>query len=145
MEFIFWEETEMKPALTKEEKRLLAKKNESSRKRHEFKRQEWFRYLKLGESWRKPRGKHSKLREHQARRPGVVDAGYRGPRLVRGLHPSGFKEVMVYNVKDLESVNPQREAARIGSAVGAKKREEIIVKADELSIRVLNRGVQVEH
>ncbi|MEL9915033.1 MAG: eL32 family ribosomal protein, partial [Thermoplasmatales archaeon] len=34
-----------------------------NRKRPEFHRQEWFRYKKLGDSWRKPRGKHSKLRE----------------------------------------------------------------------------------
>ena len=147
MAYTSLEATDMtiKPVLTKNEKRLLKEKNEMARKRHDFKRQEWFRYLKLGESWRKPRGKHSKLREHQARRPGVVDAGYRGPRLVRGLHPSGFREIMVYNPDDLSKIDPSREAARIGSAVGSKKREAILEKANELSIRVLNGGNSNEH
>ncbi len=134
----------MKPNLSKEEKRLLKEKIKAARTRHEFRRQEWFRYKRLGTSWRKPRGKHSKLREHQARRPGVVDAGYRGPRVVRGLHPSGFREVMVYNEKDLLKLEPTREAARIGSTVGGKKRETIEEKARELSIRVLNGGTRNE-
>jgi len=54
-----------KPLLTKEQKILLKKKNEVNRKRVEFHRQEWFRYKKFDDSWRKPRGKHSKLRKHR--------------------------------------------------------------------------------
>ncbi len=131
----------IKPKLTEAEKKLLKRKNSDARRRVEFRRQEWFRYKKLGDSWRKPRGKHSKQREHQARRPPVVDAGFRGPRSVRGLHPSGFKEAMVFNPSDLEKIDPQREAARIGSTVGSRKREQIMEKAAELNIRVLNPEV----
>lgn len=53
-----------KPSLSKEEKRLLKIKNDQGRKRPAFRRQEWFRYKKFDEVWRKPRGMHSKLREH---------------------------------------------------------------------------------
>lgn len=132
----------IKPKLTENEKRLLRIKNKNSVKRVEFRRQEWFRYKKLGDSWRKPRGKHSKQREHLARRPPVVDAGFRGPSAVRGLHPSGFKEVLVYTPKDLESLDPMREAARIGATVGSRKRELIMEKAEELNVRVLNPEVE---
>ncbi|MCL4438221.1 MAG: 50S ribosomal protein L32e [Candidatus Thermoplasmatota archaeon] len=130
-----------KPVLDNNEKRLLKIKNEQARRRVEFRRQEWFRYKKLGDSWRKPRGKHSKMREQQARRPPIVDAGYGGPAKVRGLHPSGFREVMVFNPEDLSTLNPDREAARIGHSVGARKREQIISRAEELGVRVLNPGV----
>ncbi|MCL4314758.1 MAG: 50S ribosomal protein L32e [Candidatus Thermoplasmatota archaeon] len=130
--------SKVKPKLTLQEKRLLRKKVAQSRKRPEFRRQEWFRYVKLGESWRKPRGKHSKLREKLSRRPPNVDAGYRGPASVRGLHPSGFKEKLVYNVSDLSTIDREKEAARISSTVGARKREMIENRADELGIRVLN-------
>ena len=58
---------------------------------------------------------------------------------MRGLHPSGFREKLVHNVKDLEGVDPTKEAIRIAHTVGKKKRMEIIAKADELGIRVLNR------
>ncbi|MCL5439594.1 MAG: 50S ribosomal protein L32e [Thermoplasmataceae archaeon] len=131
-----------KPKMDSKKKKLLKKKIKQSRKRPEFKRQEWFRYGKFDESWRKPRGKHSKLREHQDWRPPVVDSGYRGPRATRGLHPSGFSEVMVHNVADLGKLNRETEAARIGSTVGSRKRKEIVEKADEMNIRVLNRGTE---
>ena len=129
-----------KPSLSKDEKVLLRKKNKLSRKRPEFRRQEWFRYGRLGDSWRKPRGKHSKQRERQARRPPIVEPGFRGPRAVRGLHPSGFREVLVYNTKDLEKINASLEAARIAATVGGRKRAEIEEKAGDMGIRVLNRG-----
>lgn len=133
-----------KPHLSKEQKRLLKIKNEQAKKRVEFHRQEWFRYKKLGDSWRKPRGKHSKQREHLKKKPPMVDAGYRTPKLVRGLHPSGFREVLVFNEKDLEALDPKLEAARISSKVGDRKREDMLEVADELGVRVLNRGVRNE-
>lgn len=132
----------IKPKLTENEKRLLKIKNREAIKRVEFRRQEWFRYKKFDDSWRKPRGKHSKQREHLAKRPPVVDAGFRSPVKVRGLHPSGFAEVMVHNPAELEHLDPQREAARIASSVGSRKRELIMEKAEELNVRVLNPEVE---
>lgn len=132
--------TDRKPSLTKEEKRLLKIKNVQGRKRPAFRRQEWFRYKKFDEVWRKPRGMHSKLREHISWRPPNVDAGFRSPRAVRGLHPSGFREVMVYNLADLEKINVEKEAGRISSKVGSRKRSMILEKADELGVKLLNRG-----
>ena len=105
----------------------------------EFLRQEWFRYQKLEGKWRKPRGMHSKMRRHYGYRPPIVSIGYRGPAEVRGLHPSGFKEVMVFNVSQLNGIDPKVQAVRIGGTVGARKRGDIIAKADQEGIRVLNR------
>lgn len=132
----------IKPHLSKEEKRLLKIKNERARRRVEFHRQEWFRYKKLGDSWRKPRGKHSKQREHLKKRPPVVDAGFRSPKAVRGLHPSGFKEVLVSNGKELEAIDPKIQAARLSATLGGRKKEELLERADELGVRVINRGVK---
>jgi len=129
---------EMNRLLDENQRRLLKIKNLMARKRVEFHRQEWFRYKKLGDAWRKPRGKHSKLREHLARRPPVVDAGFRSPSAVRGMHPSGYYEVLVHNVKDLESVDPKFQAVRIASSVGSRKRKEIIKRSEELNLKVLN-------
>jgi len=128
-----------KPQLDAETKRLLALRNEMSNDRIAFLRQEWFRFPRLGEKWRKPRGMHSKMRRHISYRPNVVSVGYRGPEKVRGLHPSGFQEVMVYNADQLENVDPKTQAVRVGSSVGFKKRQAIEARADELGIRVLNR------
>ncbi|MBQ2485891.1 MAG: 50S ribosomal protein L32e [Candidatus Methanomethylophilus sp.] len=131
----------IKPELDKDTTEALAKRAVISGRRPAFKRQEWFRYSKLGESWRRPKGIHSKMKRNLKRRPPVVDIGFRGPAEVRGLHPSGFEEVMVYNVEGLEGIDPKSQAVRIGGTVGTKKRIVIQERADELGIRVLNRMV----
>ncbi len=128
-----------KPKLSEEEIRLLKLREEMNRRRPEFIRQESWRYVRVKESWRRPRGIDSKMRLKKKGKPPLVSIGYRNPKLVRGLHPTGFKEVIVYNVKDLEKVDPDREAVRIAGSVGRRKRIEIIEKADELGIVVLNR------
>ncbi len=130
-----------KPELSDEDADALAKRAMISGRRPAFKRQEWFRYSKLGEKWRKPKGIHSKMKRCLKRRPPMVDIGYRGPKSVRNLHPSGFEEVLIYNVDGLEGIDPKKQAVRIGGTVGTKKRMAIEDRADELGIRVLNRMV----
>jgi len=55
-----------------------------------------------------------------------------------GKHPSGFEEVYVENLGDLEGVDGDSEAVRIASAVGARKRERIEEEAEDQGVRVLN-------
>ncbi len=131
----------LKPKLSKATLDALAKRSEVQGRRPEFLRQEWYKRKRLqGAKWRKPRGMHSKMRQHYGYRRNVVSIGYGSPKGARFLHPSGFKEVMVHNVKDLQRINPETEAARVAHQVGMKKRLEIEAKADELKIRVLNRS-----
>ena len=131
--------TRQKPVLDNKTKRDLSKRNRMSHKRPTFKRQNWFRYKRLGEKWRRPRGIHSKMRRHFKYRIPVVQIGFRGPASVRGLHPSGFEEVMIQTPKEVDNVNPEVQAIRIASTVGDKKREVIVKKADKLKIRIFNR------
>ena len=79
------------------------------------------------------------MRRHFKYRIPVVQVGFRGPASVRGLHPSGFEEILVHNLGNLENIDAKVQAIRISSKVGDKKREMIIKKADEMKIRVLNR------
>ncbi|HJO27890.1 MAG: 50S ribosomal protein L32e [Candidatus Poseidoniia archaeon] len=127
-----------KPQLDDEAQKALSKRNAANRKRPAFKRQNWFRYKRLGQKWRKPRGMHSKMRARRKYRPPMASISYRGPAAARGLHPSGFAEVAVHRPVDLEVMDPQREAARIAATVGDRKREIIEARATELKIRVLN-------
>jgi len=134
----------IKPKISKEVKELLALRRALKSKKPDFRRQEWFRYVKLGTSWRRPRGRHSKMRRHFKRRPNVVSIGYGSPSSARFYHPSGFLEKLVHNVKELEDIDPKTHAVRIAHSVGAKKRFNIIEKADEEGIKVLNRGMMFE-
>jgi len=117
----------------------IRKLMEMRKRKPRFIRQQLWQFKKLDDKWRRPRGRHSKQRRHYKYRPPLPRIGYGTPKKVRGLHPSGFRERMVYNVRDLEGIDPEKEAVRIGGTVGRKKREEIIAKADEMGIRVLNR------
>jgi large subunit ribosomal protein L32e len=131
-----------KPTLSEEEMRLFKLKYEVIKKKlPRFIRQESWRYVRIKESWRRPRGKDSKMRLHKKGRPPLVKVGYRTPKLVRHFHPSGFQEVLVYNVKDVEMKvkDPGRQAIRIAGSVGRRKRMEIIEYADKHGIKVLNR------
>jgi len=130
-----------KPKLSKEQKEKLQVRKQIKKRTPTFLREEWFRYKRIPKNWRRPDGITSKMRKNLKYRPSKVRIGFRGPREVRGLHPSGFEEVMIYNVADLKNINQEKQAARIGGTVGTKKRLEIAKKAEELEIRVLNMRV----
>ena len=128
-----------KPELSEDIKKKLKLRIAIKDKTPHFKRQQWFAYKRVGDSWRRPRGIHSKQRHHLFYRINVVSIGYGTPKEVRGLHPSGFREVLIHTVSDLNGVDPKKEAVRIAHSVGTRKRVGIEEKAEELGIRVLNR------
>ena len=95
-------------------------------------------YLKrLGNKWRRPKGNQSKLRMHKKHKGFLPNPGYGADKDLRGLHPSGLKEVLVHNINELNSLNSS-VAARIAAGVGRKKRMEIMRVAKEKSIKILN-------
>ena len=129
-----------KPVLSDDMKAALALRHEQKKKTPSFRRTEWFRYKRLSRSgWRAPHGMDSKQRRNYKYRSSLVRVGHGKVAAARGLHPSGFREVMVQNPTDLDNIDPETEAARVGRSVGGRKREQIYSRADELGIRVLNR------
>jgi len=124
-----------------EKKRLLKIRSRINKKRPHFKRFESWRFVRIKDQWRKPRGIDNKMRTELQGWPKSVKIGYRGPAAVRGLHASGMEEVMVWNTKDLEKIDPETHVARIGGTVGGRKKETMLEKAKELKIRILNPGV----
>jgi large subunit ribosomal protein L32e len=104
----------------------------------DFVRPESWRYIRLKESWRKPRGLDHKMRRKIKGWPPTVSAGYKGPKVARGLHPSGYREVLIHNPSELAKINPKLEAARIAHTVGKKKRVQIVAEAKKLEVFILN-------
>jgi len=119
---------------------LLRARKRVSATRPKFVRQESWRYIRLAENWRKPKGIDNKMRKQMSGVPPLVKVGYRGPKRARGLHPSGYKDKLVHNIRDLEKLDPKTDAARIGHSVGRRKRIDLVNKANALGIKVLNRG-----
>jgi len=129
-----------KPVLDDATKEALALRAAQKKKTPSFRRTEWFRYKRLSRSgWRAPHGMDNKQRRNYKYRGSLVRIGHGKVAAARFLHPSGFQEVMVQNVGDLETIDPETQAARVGGTVGGRKREHIYSRADELGIRVLNR------
>ena len=60
------------------------------------------------------------------------------------MHPSGYREVIVYNVQDLSKIDPNTQAARIAHTVGKRKRALIVAEAKKLNIKILNFKVSPE-
>lgn len=108
------------------------------KKKPAFVRQESWRYIRLKENWRKPKGIDNKMRKKVKGWPATVNVGYRGPKAARGLHPSGYKEVLVYNTEDLKEIDPKTQAIRIAHTVGKRKRARILVEARKKKITILN-------
>jgi large subunit ribosomal protein L32e len=128
----------IKPQLNEKEKEQLVIRRQIKKRTPHFLRDEGFRYKRIPKNWRRPTGYTSKLRINLKYRPSKVRVGFRAPKMVRGLHPSGFEEVMIHTVKELETIDPKKQAVRIGGTVGTKKRLDIAKRAGELDIRVLN-------
>ena len=105
-----WDEDEdeghvakQKPVLSEDMKIALALRVEQKKKTPAFKRTEWFRYKRLSRSgWRAPHGMDNKQRRNYKYRSSLVRVGHGKVAAARGLHPSGFREVMVHNTGDLE-------------------------------------------
>jgi large subunit ribosomal protein L32e len=121
-------------------KELLQLRKKIADKRPEFVRQESWRYDRLAPNWRRPKGKDNKMRKQVSGVPPLAKVGYKGPRKSRGLHPSGYNDILVFNVKDLSKIDPKIDAVRIAHTVGNKKRIEIVTEATKLKMKILNPG-----
>ncbi|MEM5878175.1 MAG: 50S ribosomal protein L32e [Candidatus Aenigmatarchaeota archaeon] len=95
-------------------------------------------YVKrVSKSWRRPRGRDNKMRVNQKSKGKRPSVGFGAPKNLRFLHPSGMKEFYVSSLKDLEKVE-KGYAIRIAAAVGKKKKTEIVKKAKEMKLKILN-------
>jgi large subunit ribosomal protein L32e len=142
-DFEEWEDfhtSRQKPVLDDATRAALDMRAAQSKKQPTFRRQEWFRYRRLSKTgYRKPKGKDSKMRQNRKYRAPMARVGYGKVAAARDLHPSGFEEVLVHNSNELDGLNPELQAVRIGAGVGNRKRSRIHDRADDLGLRVLNR------
>jgi ribosomal protein L32E len=123
------------------------KKTESQtkRKKPNFVRKDWHKKIKLGSTvkknrkWRAARGRHNKIRlgiKGHSVRPKI---GYSEDRELRGKI-DGNVVVRVENLKDLENVGKEEQI--IIGRIGNKKRKEIIARAGERKIKIMNKYLE---
>jgi large subunit ribosomal protein L32e len=115
---------------------------ENRRKKPLFLRPGWYRMMRVGKTlkrkrkWRHAKGGDSKVRLKErgyAARPTI---GWGSDKKIRDKI-NGFEFKRIENLSQLEELK-KGEAVMIAS-VGKKKREEMIKKAEEKEIKILNR------
>ena len=107
-----------------------------------FKRQESWRYKRVKENWRRPRGVTSKMRKEESGWPHKVKIGYGTKSSSRGLHPRGLVDRLVWRLADLEKLDPKIDLVRIAHRVGERKRLDIVDRAKQLNFHIANPGKQ---
>lgn len=120
---------------------LLELRNKIKERKPDFIRQDNPKRMKLNDKWRKPKGIHSKIRHRFKGRRKMPSPGYKSPAAVRGLHASGLKPVNVFSVDNIGKIKKESEGIIIAKNVGTKKRLEILKKAKELQLQVLNLNI----
>lgn len=122
-------------------KKLLEHRTIIKKRKPNFLRKDTHEVSRLGSSrrkkqkWRKPKGRHNKLRA-KIRNVGVhPSVGYRSPKSVRGSI-AGLKPVLVKNEKDIGKIK-EGEIAVLAS-LGLKKKIQIAKKVSNLPLKFLN-------
>lgn len=119
-------------------KELLDIRKKLRKKRPDFHREDSHKVKGIKRAWRKPTGRHSKVRHQLKGYVKRVEPGYGSPALIKGFHKSGLFPVIVANLNDLNKVNKEKQGIVIASKLGKKKSVEVLKKAKELELAVLN-------
>merc|ERR1712001_34117 len=116
-------------------KRVIIKKG-----RKKFIRSQSERRDCVGVSWRKPKGIDSRVRRRFKGQYLMPSIGYGSNKRTRHMCPDGFRKFVVHNVKDVDTLLMLKGsyAAEIAHNVSARKRKDIVDRANVLSIKVTN-------
>lgn len=103
-----------------------------------FLRRNWRAYKRIGagrkskQKWRRPRGRHNKMREKIRGKPARVSIGYR-------QKSKNEKIIMIMNVNDAKKIEKGQTA--ILGKIGKKNKIEIAKIAKEKGIKIANLNV----
>lgn len=119
-------------------KKLLEIRKKIKDKKPVFIRQDAHKKIRVGSGWRRARGLHSKVRLCKKGYRKGISKGYKSPSLIRGFHKTGLKVITVSSLKDIDKIKDDKEGVIIKKSVGLKKKIEIVKKAVEKSIKIIN-------
>jgi len=117
---------------------MLELRKKIKSKKPAFIRQDAHKKSRLSTAWRRPKGIQSKMRLRIKGYRRCVEPGWGSPKSVKYLHASGLIQITVYSPSDLEGIDQKTQGILIASAVGQKKRLEIVKEAKKSGITILN-------
>ncbi|KAL8371306.1 hypothetical protein RB595_001238 [Gaeumannomyces hyphopodioides] len=110
-----------------------------------FMRHQSDRFMRVGASWRKPKGIDNRVRRRFKSNLAMPSIGYGSNKKTRHMMPSGHKAFLVQNTNDVELLlmHNQTFAAEIAHNVSSRKRIDIIARAKQLGVKVTNPKAKV--
>lgn len=113
-------------------------KKKLKKKMPSFKRKDNHKKIRLGDSWRKPKGLQNKMRLQVNGHRAIVKNGYRTPRLLRGMSNKGLNICRISCMKDIKALDPKKDAIVVSSKLSIKKLLTLLPKLAEEKFSVLN-------
>lgn len=97
-------------------------------------------------SWRKPKGIDSSVRRRFKGTHKMPNIGYGSDKRTKFMLPNGKYLVRIEKPADVDVLlmHNDRYAAEIKSHIGARKRKDIIARADELGVTITNRMAKLK-
>ncbi|MDP2947257.1 MAG: eL32 family ribosomal protein [Nanoarchaeota archaeon] len=115
----------------------MARKNKPT-----FLKKDWHKLIRLGSTvkknrkWRGAKGRQNKIRLERRGQQARPKIGWSNTKNIRGKI-NGMNAVRVETIKEL--VNVKNGSGIIVGRVGQKKKKEIIAKANEMKLKILNK------
>jgi large subunit ribosomal protein L32e len=119
--------------------------NHCEKENKTFIRHQSDRYKKLKQSWRKPKGIDNRVRRRFKGQYLMPTIGYGSNKKTKHMLPTGFRKVLVHNVKELEVLMMQNRkfCAEIAHGVSSKKGKSVVERAQQLSVRVTSADARL--
>merc|ERR1711919_9173 len=123
----------------------LQAQDRQKKRTKKFTRHQSDRYNKLSRNWRKPKGIDNRVRRRFKGMYVMPNIGFGSAKNTRHMLPTGFRKVLVHNVKELEVLMMQNKkfCAEIAHGVSAKNRKVLVERAQQLCIRVTNANARL--
>ena len=115
------------------------------KKTNKFKRHQSHRFMRVPESWRKPRGIESVVRCRFNGEIPMPNIGYGSNKKTKYLTPSGMYKLTINTLEELEMLLMHNGTyqAEVAHAVSSRKRAAIIERARHLNIQITNPNAKL--
>ncbi|KAH9257599.1 hypothetical protein BASA81_004048 [Batrachochytrium salamandrivorans] len=104
------------------------------------------RFMRLGASWRKPRGIDNPMRRRfKSKAFSMPNIGYGADKRTKHLMPNGFFKFRIQKVADVELLlmHNDKYCAELAANLSARKRMEIVKRAAQLGVRITNANARI--